>query len=72
MNGYALVRARYPNKVMSPYVYNKETNLSKIQAMIMELKLRKKKMKEIMTKASNLPKMRLMGLASMTNKMRKS
>ena len=45
MNGYALVRARFPNKTMSPYVYDikaalKSSNLSSlqdVQAMIMGL-----------------------------------
>jgi hypothetical protein len=38
MNGYALVRANFPVKVLSPYIYNSEdktSTLSKIQAMIM-------------------------------------
>jgi hypothetical protein len=38
MNGYALVRARFPGKVMSPYIYkasSQENTLSNVQAMLM-------------------------------------
>jgi hypothetical protein len=38
MNGYALVRAKVPHKVLSPYVYNPEStksSLESVQAMIM-------------------------------------
>jgi hypothetical protein len=41
MNGYALVRAQFPSKVMSPYIYVPDSDspsassLSSIQAMIM-------------------------------------
>jgi hypothetical protein len=49
MNGYALVRARFPNKILSPYIYNSEPNFStlkEIQAMIMGFKFHREEQED--------------------------
>ncbi len=49
MNGYALVRARFPNKILSPYIYNSEPNfstLNAIQAMIMGFKFHREEQED--------------------------